>query len=97
MPREGGSRAAVSDEEEQNMSTGGVTLETPTVKLSPIQLRMLQALSDGLPHSREALLECIQDDRCKPTAHLAHLTAIRKVLRPKGEDILCEYRNRRPF
>lgn len=72
-------------------------METPKSRLSPIQQRMLQVLSDGLPHSREAMLECLQDDQCSLTGHLAHLTAIRKVLRLKGEDVLCEYRQRRPF
>jgi hypothetical protein len=79
------------------MIAGASTLETLTVGFTPTQQRMLNLLSDGLPHSREAMLECLQDEHCSPTGHLAHLTAIRKVLRPKGEDVLCEYRQRRPF
>jgi hypothetical protein len=67
------------------------------VKLTPIQARMLQLLSDGLPHSRESLLECLQDDHPEPTAHAKHLAAIRLKIRLRGEDIICEYRKRRAY
>jgi len=79
------------------MIAGASTLETLTVGFTPTQQRMLNLLSDGLPHSREAMLECLQDEQVCSTAHTPHLLAIRKKLRPKGEDVICEYIKRRPY
>jgi hypothetical protein len=72
-------------------------MQDEQVRFTPVQQRMLAVLSDGKPHSREALLECLQDDQCSAKGHLAHLTAIRKILRRRSEDIICVYNCRRPF
>ena len=56
--------------------------------------RILQILSDGLPHDREELRRCV--DEMSSFHNLQnHLVALRKTLRPNGEDIVCELANRR--
>lgn len=79
------------------MIAGASTLETPTVGFTPTQQRMLKLLSDGMPHSKEAMLECLQDELCGPTDHARHIAGIRMKIRLKGEDIICEYVKRRPY
>ena len=97
MSREGRSWAGVSNEEEQAMSIGAVMQDArPT--FTPIQQRIIDLLSDGMPHSREAILECLQDELVNnQQAHKMHIMAIRYKLRPRGQDIICEYVRRRPF
>lgn len=57
--------------------------------LTPTQRRMLKVLADGLPHSREELHACL-DDELGPVSNIkAHLTYLRRKLRPRGEDIFC--------
>jgi len=64
---------------------------------TPIQTRMLKVLSDGELHTREELHECL-DDELGPLRNVAaHLTALRKRIRPTGCDILCQYLNRKFF
>lgn len=58
--------------------------------LTPTQLRILELLSDGRPHTRREMHACLDDDLAQPTAFERHLTGMRKILRPKGEDILCQ-------
>lgn len=58
--------------------------------LSPIQRKMLEVLSDGMPHTREELHACLWDEQGALSNIKAHITAIRAKLRPIGEDILCE-------
>lgn len=63
-------------------------------QFTPTQQRMVDLLSDGLPHSRHELHACLNDE-LQPLIHITpHLTLIRKVLRPKGQDIICEIYNR---
>lgn len=57
---------------------------------SPTHLKMLAVLADGLPHSREELRQCLWDDKGPLSNIRAHLCQLRKVLRPHGQDILCE-------
>ena len=59
------------------------------------QQAMLDVLADGLPHTREELHACLPDE-LGPLGNIRrHLVAIRKVLRPKGHDIVCERVRRR--
>jgi hypothetical protein len=55
---------------------------------TPVQRRMMAVLADGLPHTSRELHACLEDDLGPLRNIAAHLTAIRKVLRPRGEDIL---------
>lgn len=57
--------------------------------LSPTQTRIIRVLSDGMPHPREELRQCI--DGMATIGNISnHLSAARKILRPMGEDIVCE-------
>lgn len=49
-------------------------------------------LSDGMPHKRDEIHAL-----CGPSSKTViqqHIACIRKELRPRGEDIICEYRDR---
>ena len=56
---------------------------------TPIQRAMLKVLSDGREHTRKELHKCLSDELGPLTNIAVHLTGIRKVLRPRGEDNLC--------
>jgi DNA-binding response OmpR family regulator len=60
-----------------------------------IKQLILEILADGRPHRREQLLECIGDPLASRNNLNVHLSKIRKELRPKGEDIVCELRERK--
>lgn len=64
------------------------------MKVTPTQKAILQVLSDGLPHSKAELHACLPDELGKLSNITWHLAEIRKVLRPRGQDVLCEYRDR---
>lgn len=61
------------------------------MSFTPVQRRILEILSDGLPHTRFELHKCLNDELSPVRNIRPHLTAIRKKIRPHGEDILCEY------
>ena len=67
------------------------------MRISPTQERILKALSDGMPHHRDELHKCLNDEFAEITAIEYHISTIRKVLRPLGQDIICEYANRKRF
>lgn len=54
------------------------------------QSAMLDVLADGMPHTRMELHACL-DDELGPLSNICmHISNIRKILRPKGQDIVCE-------
>ncbi|MFA5376352.1 MAG: hypothetical protein WC455_11460 [Dehalococcoidia bacterium] len=61
---------------------------------TPTQTAMLKVLSDGLPHSKAELHACLPDEMGPLKNISRHLGEIRKALRPRGQDVLCEYRDR---
>lgn len=61
---------------------------------TPTQLRFLAVLSDGMPHSREELAACCVEDAHRNNV-ASHVHILRKKLRLKGEDIICEFSRRR--
>ena len=67
-------------------------MKTIMSDFTPVQSRMLAILSDGEAHSRKELHRCLEDDLGPLSNIKAHLTSIRKQLRPRGEDIICEIR-----
>ncbi len=67
----------------------------PLKPLSQIQLAMLKVLSDGLPHKKKELHACLFDDLGSMKNIHAHITSIRKHLRTKGQDVICEYFKRK--
>lgn len=62
---------------------------------SPTQVKILQLLSDGKPHTREEIHALLIDELCQIEMVSVHISRIRKHLRPKGEEIICELANRR--
>ena len=62
---------------------------------TPTQQRMLAVLSDGLPHTVEELLSCIDDTLASKQNVQHHVSDARKVLRPRGQDVICEWVRRR--
>ena len=64
---------------------------------TPTERAMLAVLSDGRPHPRGDLEACLPDALGSPANIHPHLTAIRKVLRPLGQDIICQVVNRRNY
>ena len=64
-------------------------------QFTPTQQRIVDLLSDGLPHTKRELFECLVDELGSINNIWPHLTAIRKKLRPRGHDILCEIYNRK--
>jgi hypothetical protein len=67
------------------------TMRSPNILgLTPTQRRMLAVLADGLSHSSQELHGCLSDDR-QPVSHIhVHITGIRKLLRPRGEEVICQ-------
>jgi hypothetical protein len=63
-------------------------------KLSMIQEKMLAVLADGMPHKRQELIDCIGDELADYNNLHPHLTAIRRIIRPMGHDIICQLVNR---
>ena len=66
-------------------------------KITPTQRRILAVLADGEAHSREELIACMSDaqgideDYGTSTYNCLrmHISNLRKVLVPKGQDIVC--------
>lgn len=66
-------------------------------KFTPTQLKILAVLSDGLDHKPEELLACLWDTDGKVSNVQPHITALRKLLNPQGQDIVCVTRNKTSF
>jgi len=64
-------------------------------EFTPVQRRMLEVLADGRPHTPLELHACLVDELGPVSNIKFHLTTIRKKLRPRGEDIICEIHNRK--
>ena len=58
-------------------------------QLTPIQQRMLNVLKDGLPHHRNELQACLDDELASPKAMVRQLSQMRKLLRMKGLNVVC--------
>lgn len=61
---------------------------------TPIQRKILAALSDGMVHSRDELKGCLEDSQANYNDLQQHLSKMRKILRPAGMEILCCLHNR---
>jgi DNA-binding CsgD family transcriptional regulator len=59
-------------------------------RYTPTEGILITLLSDGLAHSRDELLACLEDDQATYQNVKVHISHIRKKLRPRGEDIVCE-------
>jgi len=56
--------------------------------------RILALLQDGKPHTRKEVRCSIGDEHTSLKSVSFHLSNIRKVLNPKGHDIICEFRHK---
>jgi len=56
--------------------------------------KIVNLLSDGLPHTREEVHDCLWDEEAPLTAIQMHISRIRAKIRPRGEEIVCELRHR---
>jgi len=70
-------------------------LNVSTIKFTKTQRAILDVLSDGGPHPREELRQCLDDELASLAAMRVHLSELRKLLRPQGQDIICELRHRK--
>jgi hypothetical protein len=67
-------------------------METQQLKpLTVTQKKILKVLSDGLPHHRQELHLCLPDDLSGITAVRRHIFEIRKYVKSKRQDILCQF------
>ena len=57
---------------------------------TPTQQRLLERLSDGRPHRLDELQTLLWDDMTTKGTLAVHICNLRKRLRPRGEDIVCE-------
>ena len=66
----------------------------PDDAFTPTQRMLLDALADGLPHKRDDLRRMIDPALAERGTLQAHLSNIRRTLRPRGQNILCIWHNR---
>jgi DNA-binding SARP family transcriptional activator len=64
-------------------------------RFTPTQQLILTLLSDGMPHPREDVMSCLADPLSSRANLNNQLSDMRRLLRPRGEDIICQLLNRR--
>lgn len=67
-----------------------MTDAAPQVRFTPTQLRIVQLLADGKPHSRKEIHELLWDETSDMTTIRYHISLARKSLALLGETIVCE-------
>lgn len=55
--------------------------------------KMLAILSDGQPHSRQELFACLYEQDAPLSNIKIHITAVRKMVRPRGLDVVLRLTN----
>ena len=75
----------------------GVMMANSNGHYTPTQHRLLAMLSDGEPHGIKELFECLADAEGAKQNYIygrrcltVHLVALRRHLRPRGMDIICQ-------
>jgi hypothetical protein len=67
----------------------------PTMfQFTETEQKIVNILIDGRSHHREELRACIDGEFTALVTMQNHLKNMRKKLRPKGQDIICEFVNR---
>ena len=70
-------------------------------KFTDTEKKIVDVLSDGLRHHSIELQQLLPDQRAEGISKhgtvRVHIVNIRKVIRPRGEDILCEFYNQRKW
>lgn len=85
---------------QEHRDSKGRLIPTPAVAMygiPPIQTKMLDILSDGLPHSREELRVCLSDSQAEIKNIYPHLSLLRKRIRERGEAIMVEFVRRKLY
>ncbi len=59
-------------------------------QFTPTEQRILNVLSDGMLHSKDELMKCLDDDLAQRSAVDPHISNLRKKLNPVGQHITCE-------
>lgn len=59
---------------------------------TPIEQRIIDLLSDGLPHDRRDVLECWNDHHMNLHAMAVAIMRLRPKVRALGQDIITEHR-----
>ena len=71
------------------------------MEFTKTQLRIVEVLSDGKRHHSLELQMYLRKHEpegiAKHKSVIVHITGIRKKLRPVGEDIVCEYFQRKKY
>jgi len=57
---------------------------------TPIEQRIIDLLSDGLPHDRYDLLECLRDKQASLNSLAAAIMRLRPKVRELGQEIVTE-------
>ena len=72
--------------------------DSEIMEFTPIQMKILEILSDGQRHSRHELITTVwegkEDDEPSRRVLGVHLVGIRKLLRQNGQTVLCEFYQR---
>lgn len=66
-------------------------------EFTPAQERILAILSDGQLHLKSEVLKALEDDQADYMALWQQLCKMRKVLRPKGQDIMTTQYQRKTY
>lgn len=56
------------------------------------ETRIIKLLSDGMPHERREMLECLLDVQARYINLQNHVVRLRQKLRTRNEEIVCELR-----
>ncbi len=61
----------------------------PPHEFTPVETKMLAVLSDGMPHGKEELHECLWDREGTVDNIRMHISNMRKKLERHGHTIVC--------
>lgn len=68
----------------------------PRPKFTVTQQKLLDVLSDGLPHTKGELKKCLPDPEYSEDINVTwHIIKLREQLKPIGQTIVCEFANRK--
>lgn len=62
--------------------------------LTHVQYRILRLLGDGMDHTINELHECLDDDLGPLRNVYAHVSTLRRIIRPRGLDIISGRKRR---
>jgi|SRR5580658_10449155 hypothetical protein len=65
------------------------------LSFTPVQQRIMDLLSDGLPHTRREIHGCLRDEQSKVSAIGVHISDIRKKVLPTGYTFVCTLSSRK--